>query len=271
MPAEERRRQIAALTAAEGRVSVAELAERFDVTAETIRRDLAALNDDGVVQRVHGGAVASQGYLTSEFPFAARFRSALDAKGAIARAAAEYFPTEPGSVIFLDSGTSISALAKVMAPTPAARTWAIVTNSLPTALELADAGIEVQLLGGTVRAIAQAVVGDTALRTLALLRADVAFIGTNALSVEHGLSTADAQEAAVKAAMVTNAQRVVVLCDSTKLGNDYLVSFARLDDVDVIITDTAAAPSLVADVMDHGVDVVIADSASAETRRGVDL
>lgn len=271
MHAEERRRQIAALTAAEGRVSVAKLAERFNVTAETIRRDLAALNDDGVVQRVHGGAVASQGYLTSEIPLAARLRSALDAKGAIARAAAQFLPTAPGSVIFLDSGTSISALAKVMARAPGSGAWSIVTNSLPTALELADAGVDVQLLGGTVRAIAQAVVGDTALRTLALLRADVAFIGTDALSVEHGLSTADAQEAAVKAAMVTNAQRVVVLCDSTKLGNDYLVSFAQLNDVDVVITDTGAAPSLANAVMEHGVDVVIANAASREARDDADL
>lgn len=259
MHAEERRRQIAALTAVEGRVSVAELAERFTVTAETIRRDLALLNDDGVVQRVHGGAVASQGYLTSEFPLEARLRSAQDAKEAIARAAAQFLPSEPGKSIFLDSGTSISSLAKLVAPLPAARSWSIVTNSLPTALELAEAGIDdVQLLGGTVRAIAQAVVGDTALRTLALLRADVAFIGTNALTVDHGLSTADAQEAAVKAAMVTNASRVVVLCDSTKLGNDYLVSFAPLDAVDVVVTDGGAPASMVAELTQHGIDVVIA-------------
>ncbi|MEH0146286.1 DeoR/GlpR family DNA-binding transcription regulator [Corynebacterium sp. Q4381] len=261
MQAEERRRQIAALTAVEGRVSVAELAERFDVTAETIRRDLAALNDEGVVQRVHGGAVASQGYMTSEFPLAARLRSALDAKEAIARAAAAFLPSEPGKSIFLDSGTTISALAQRIAFLPEASSWSIVTNSLPAALELAEAGVgDVQLLGGTVRAIAQAVVGDTALRTLALLRADVAFVGTNALTVDHGLSTADAHEAAVKAAMVTNARRVVVLCDSTKLGNDYLVSFAPLDAVDVVVTDWGAPQSLVADLERHGVNVVIADS-----------
>ena len=123
--------------------------------------------------------------------------------------------------------------------------------------DLASLGtINVQLLGGTVRAITQAVVGDTALRTLALLRADVAFIGTNALTIDHGLSTADAQEAAVKSAMVTNTRKVVVLCDSSKLGTDYLVSFAPLDSIDVVITDSDAPASYVDELMERGIQVI---------------
>ena len=259
MYAEERRRQIASQTAVEGRVNVTELASKFDVTAETIRRDLAALDNDGVVQRVHGGAVANQAFLTTEFPLDARYRSSTDAKQAIARAALQFLPDQPGGGIFLDSGTSINALANLAATQPNAKTWSIVTNSLPTALDLSTAGLDsVQLLGGTVRAITQAVVGDTALRTLALMRADVAFIGTNALTVDHGLSTADAQEAAVKSSMVTNARRVVVLCDSTKLGNDYLVSFAPLDAIDVVVTDASAPTSLVAELGERGIEVVLA-------------
>ena len=100
--------------------------------------------------------------------------------------------------------------------------------------------------------------GGTALRTLALMRAEVAFIGTNALTIDHGLSTADAQEAAVKSAMVTNARKVVVMCDSTKIGNDYLVSFAPLSAVDVVVTDAAAPATFVHDLRDHGIEVVIA-------------
>ena len=118
----------------------------------------------------------------------------------------------------------------------------------------------VQLLGGQVRSITQAVVGDTALRTLALMRADVAFMGTNALTLDHGLSTADSQEAAVKAAMVTNAHKVVVLCDATKLGNDYLVSFAAIDQIDVIITDAAAPEPFVEALREREIDVIIADA-----------
>lgn len=258
MYAEERRRQIASLTAVEGRVNVTELASRFDVTAETIRRDLAVLDREGVVHRVHGGAVATQSFQTAEFTLDARFRSAPTAKSAIARAALAFLPEKNGG-LFLDSGTTIGTLANLITEQPNARRLSAVTNSLPIALNLAHKGLlEVQLLGGSVRAITQAVVGDTALRTLALMRADVAFIGTNALTLDHGLSTADSQEAAIKTAMVTNAHKVVVLCDSTKIGNDYLVSFAAIEDIDVIITDSSAPESFIAALREREVDVIIA-------------
>ncbi|KXB55875.1 transcriptional regulator, DeoR family [Corynebacterium sp. CMW7794] len=259
MYAEERRRQIASLTAVEGRVNVTELSERFDVTAETIRRDLAVLDRDGVVHRVHGGAVASQSFQTAEFTLDARSRSASTAKSAIARAAVDYLP-QPGGSIFLDAGTTINALADLISVQPNAHSWSIVSNSLPIALSLASNGLsEVQLLGGTVRAITQAVVGDTALRTMALMRADVAFIGTNALTLDHGLSTADSQEAAMKSAFVTHAQKVVVLCDSTKLGNDYLVSFASIADLDVVITDSGAPQSFIDQLRDREVEVIVVE------------
>ena len=207
MHAEERRRQIASLTAVEGRVSVTDLAHRFDVTAETIRRDLAVLGREGIVHRVHGGAVASQSFLTAEMPLDARYRSASGAKSAIARAALAYLPEESSDGIFLDSGTTISCLARLLVDDPRARSWPIVTRSLPVALELSGEGLSnVQLLGGTVRSLSQAVVGDMPLRALALMSADVAFIGTNALTIDHGLSSADPQEAAVKAAMMTSAR-----------------------------------------------------------------
>lgn len=257
MYAEERRRQIASLTAVEGRVNVTELSERFDVTAETIRRDLAVLDREGVVHRVHGGAVASQSFQTAEFTLDTRQRSATGAKIAIARAALDQLPD--GGSIFLDAGTTTNALADLIGQRFSAGQFSIVSNSLPIALSLASNGVsDVQLLGGTVRAITQAVVGDTALRTMALMRADVAFIGTNALTIDHGLSTADSQEAAIKSAFVTNAHRVVVLCDSSKLGNDYLVSFASLDDIDVVITDAAAPESFIEALKEHGIDVIIA-------------
>lgn len=259
MYAEERRRQIASLTAVEGRVNVTELSERFDVTAETIRRDLAVLDRDGVVHRVHGGAVASQSFQTAEFTLDARSRSASTAKSAIARAAVDYLP-QPGGSIFLDAGTTINALADLISVQPNAHSWSIVSNSLPIALSLASNGLsDVQLLGGTVRAITQAVVGDTALRTMALMRADVAFIGTNALTLDHGLSTADSQEAAMKSAFVTHAHKVVVLCDSTKLGNDYLVSFASIADLDVVITDSGAPQSFIDQLRDREIEVVVVD------------
>ena len=98
---------------------------------------------------------------------------------------------------------------------------------------------------------------------MALLRADVAFIGTNALTIDHGLSTADSQEAAVKSAMVTNAQKVVVLCDSSKIGNDYLVSFAPLDAIDIVITDSDAPETFLEDLERNDIEVVLAPVTSS--------
>lgn len=258
MYADERRRQIASLTAVEGRVNVTALAERFDVTAETIRRDLAILDAEGTVHRVHGGAVASQNFQTQEMPVESRARSALAAKASIARAAVQFLPDTQGG-IFLDAGTTIATLADLISEQQAKMHWQIVTNCLPISLTLANAGMdEVQLLGGSVRAITQAVVGDNALRTLALMRADVAFIGTNALTLDHGLSTADSQEAAVKRAMIINARKTVVLCDSSKMGCDFLVSFASLDDIDVIITDSGISAVYLDALRDRGLEVIVA-------------
>lgn len=91
------------------------------------------------------------------------------------------------------------------------------------------------------------------------MRAEVAFIGTNALTLDHGLSTADSQEAAIKSAMITNAHKVVVLCDSTKMGTDYLVSFGTVADIDVLITDANAPESFVKALRERDVQVIIAN------------
>ncbi|QRP15369.1 DeoR/GlpR transcriptional regulator [Corynebacterium kroppenstedtii] len=258
MYAEERRRQIASLTAVEGRVSVTDLSERFSVTAETVRRDLAQLDREGAIHRVHGGAVASTNFQALELPIDSRARAASGAKAAIGRTAMDYLPPQ-GAGIFLDAGTTTAVLANHIADLSSGRGWPIVTNCLPIAMNLASRNLtDLQLLGGQIRAITQAVVGDTALRTLALMRADVAFIGTNALTIDHGLSTADPQEAAVKRAMITNANRVIAMCDSSKFGRDYLVSFAALSDIDVLITDSAAPESFLSQLREHEIDVVVA-------------
>ena len=257
MYAEERRSQIASLAAVEGRVSVTELSTRFNVTAETVRRDLAQLDSEGAVHRVHGGAVAATTFQTLEQDIDSRAKAASQAKAAIGRAAREFLP-ETGRAVFLDAGTTTAVLASYMADQAPERTWPIVPNCLPIAMNLARRNqLDIQLLGGQIRAITHAIVGDTALRTLALLKADVAFIGTNALSLDHGLSTADSQEAAVKRAMITNASQVVAMCDSSKFGRDYLVSFASLADIDVIITDAGAPAQFIDQLRAQDVEVVI--------------
>lgn len=243
MNSEERRRQIASLTAVNGRVTVVELAERFTVTPETIRRDLTVLDNDGALHRVHGGAVPTNAYQTHETPIELRSTTSTEAKVRIGRAAVDLLPHI--GTVFFDAGTTTAMLAHAIAEAGLPennpyRDLTVLTNYLPLAVRLSAAGLsDVQLIGGHIRPITQAVVGDIALRTIGVHRADIAFIGTNALSMDHGLSTADAEEAAVKRAMIANADRVVAMCDSTKFGRDYLVSFANVPEIDVVVTDSA--------------------------------
>lgn len=259
----ERRRQIASLAAVQGRVTVTELAERFKVTAETIRRDLAILDEEGGVFRVHGGAVPIQSFRSNPTTYESRAKASLEAKRAIARKAVTLLPN-PGSTLFLDGGTTTALMARTMAELPEPEgfytPFTIITNSLPIALTLSDSPLfDIQLLGGTVRPQSQAVVGDVATRTIGVLRADTAFVGTNALTLSHGLSTPDSQEGAVKRAMVTNAQRVIALCDSTKFGLDYLVSFASMEDLSTVVTDREATQDYVAALEASGITVAFAD------------
>ncbi|CAI37271.1 putative transcriptional regulator (DeoR family) [Corynebacterium jeikeium K411] len=267
MESAERRRQILSLTAIHGRVTVNELAEKFGVTAETIRRDLAILDDGGELFRVHGGAVPVQNFRTDFTTLATRSKAALGAKRAIAQAAVQLLPFS--GTVFIDAGTTTGVFAEAIAAANAANDpklmapkLNIVTNSLFIATTLAESPrFDVQLIGGHVRSASQAVVGDLATRALGVLHADVAFIGTNALTIEHGLSTPDAQEGAIKRAMVANSDSVVALCDSTKFGLDYLVSFASIEDIAAIVTDRNAPEPYVYELRHLGIKVTFAEDA----------
>jgi DeoR family transcriptional regulator, fructose operon transcriptional repressor len=130
---------------------------------------------------------------------------------------------------------------------------------VPIAARLATMpSISLQLLGGRIRGLTQAAVGEAVLWMLDTLRVDVAFIGTNAISVAHGLSTPDSEEAAVKRAMVRSAHYVVVVSDSSKIGREDLMSFAPIGRVDVLITDSELGDKDRAELGERGIDVVTA-------------
>lgn len=259
MYAEERQEAIAALVISRGRASVAELAQAYDVTTETVRRDLAALDRAGVVRRVHGGAVPVRALHLVEPGFGERESTRADYKDAIAAAATEFFPLSGASVLF-DAGTTTARIAALV---PTDRDLVVVTNSVPIAARLAAVpSVSLQLLGGRVRGNTQAAVGEQTLRVLDTLRVDIAFIGTNAISARHGLSTPDSEEAAVKRAMVRSANYVVVAADSTKVGREDFVSFAPISSVDTLITDAEITDADRRELTDHGVEVVTAGGPS---------
>lgn len=254
MYAEERQEAIATLVTQRGRVSVADLASTFDVTTETVRRDLDSLERAAVLRRVHGGAVPFAVGSGRERNLVERLGSHAEAKAAIARRALDLLPGDNGSVL-LDGGTTTQLLAALL---PHNAHLSVVTNSVPAAAVLAGvSGIRLDLLGGRVRGTTQACVGLTTASALELLRVDVAFIGTNGLSMEAGLTTPDPDEAAVKRAMVSAASRVVVLADSSKTQRDYLVRFADITQIDAIVTDSQIDQQLLGRLREAGVEVLL--------------
>ena len=252
---EERQQAIASLVMAKGRASVTELAQAYEVTTETVRRDLAVLDKAGIVRRVRGGAVPVRALHLVEPGVGECDVTRAEYKDAIAVAAAEFFPLSGASVL-LDAGTTTMRIA---AQVPTDRSLVVVTNSVPIAARLATMPtVSLQLLGGRVRGVTQAAVGEQALRVLDTLRVDIAFLGTNGISVRHGLSTPDSDEAAVKRAMVRAANYVVVAADSSKVGREDFVSFAPISCVDTLITDPEISAEASRELTEQGVEVICA-------------
>ncbi|MFI5486110.1 MULTISPECIES: DeoR/GlpR family DNA-binding transcription regulator [Micromonospora] len=251
MYAEERQQEIVRLARSNGRVDVATLADTLQVTAETIRRDLTTLERAGVLRRVHGGAIPME-RIGFEPALAARDSVLIEEKERIAKLALAEVPQE--GAIILDAGTTTARLAEAL---PTDRELTVVVNSPVLATVLGTRpNLNVLLLGGRLRGRTLATVDDWALRPLADLYVDVAFLGTNGCSVERGLTTPDPAEAAVKRAMISAARRVVLLADHTKIGNDYFARFGSLSDLDLLITDLGVDAELASEVEAAGVRVV---------------
>ncbi|GDY33290.1 DeoR/GlpR family DNA-binding transcription regulator [Gandjariella thermophila] len=253
MYAAERQQLLVQRARRDGRIDVSEISAELDVAPETIRRDLSALERRGLVRRVYGGAIAVE-RLDFEPGVAQRDQTHAAEKDRIARAALDLLP-DRGTVL-LDAGTTTGRLASLLPPE---RELVVVTNSLPVATTLAARGnIELHLLGGRVRPTTLAAVESWALQVLDGLTVDVAFLGTNGFSADKGCTTPDPAESAVKSAMVRAARNRVLLADHSKYGNDLFSRFARIADLDVIVTDDALNPAAVEELSANGTSVVTA-------------
>jgi len=253
MYAEERHQAIAELVAHRGRVAVTELASHFDVTTETVRRDLSQLERLKLLRRVHGGAVSMRSVTMLEAQLSDRDHENEAEKERIARAAIGLLP-EDGCTLLLDAGSTTARFASML---PATATWTVVTHAVPLAALLAPLPhVELHLLPGRVRTATQAAVGHATVEAIRGYRADLAFLGTNGITVRHGLSTPDPEEAATKRALVESAQRVVVLADASKVGLERTVRFAALEDVDVLVTDIGVDPADVTAFEAAGLEVI---------------
>lgn len=253
MYAPERHQEILTLARTAGRADVSELALVLAVTPETIRRDLSVLERQGLVRRVHGGAIPVE-RLGIEPGIADKEGLLAAEKLRIAKAALGEVPD--GGTIILDAGTTTVRLAEAL---PSDRELQVVTNSLPVATVLAGRPtVSLHLVGGSVRGRTLAATGPWAERALADVHADVVFLGANGITPERGVTTPDVAEAAVKRALLRAARRVVVLADHTKVGRSDFAKVAGLDEVDLLVTDSAIEPELLAELEAAGLAVLTA-------------
>ncbi|GAB3498983.1 DeoR/GlpR family DNA-binding transcription regulator [Amycolatopsis cihanbeyliensis] len=247
MYAEERQQVILERARAHGRVDVTALADEFTVTTETIRRDLTILERHGVLRRVHGGAIPVE-RLGFEPALATREGVMMTEKVRIAKAALAELPAE-GSIL-LDAGSTTARLADEL---PTDRELTVVTHSVNIALSLAARpNLTLMLVGGRLRSRTLATVDSWALQALDATFVDVAFIATNGISAERGLTTPDAAEAMIKRAAIASSRRCVLLADHTKVGNDCFTRFAELKDIDTFITDDDVDPATLEEIANAG-------------------
>jgi DeoR family transcriptional regulator, fructose operon transcriptional repressor len=249
----ERQHEIYLLALRNGSVEVADLANRFNVTTETIRRDLSELQAREQVRRVHGGAVLLE-RVNHEPRLAARDMQNATEKLRMAQAAIAEIPAT-GSVL-IDSGSTLQRLADVF---PSDRDVHVVTNSLVIAATLARRGISpLTMLGGDIRTNTLAAVDAFTVDMVRSLAVDVLFISCDGFSFRRGLTTPYRAEAMVKRAMIEAAQRVVAIVDFSKFGNGQLFAYADPDDIDMLITDDRADDDTIESLRAHDLDVRVA-------------
>ena len=249
MLTDERRAVILDRLRTQGRVLAADLTAELDVSSDTIRRDLRELDDAGLLRRVHGGALPRHG---DGAPFQSRAARAPAAKASIARRAAE--SVSDGQLVVLDGGTTTLEVARALRDDLRAR---VITTSPPIAIALADhPGLEVSVVGGTLRPNSLVTVGAAAVEAFRSIRADVVFLGVCGLHPEIGVTTSDLEERHVKAAMIEGAAEVVALADHDKLGTAMSVVVAPLSAVTRLVTDAEADDEALAPYRALGIEVL---------------
>jgi DeoR/GlpR family transcriptional regulator of sugar metabolism len=249
----ERQRRIETMLREQGRVEVLELARLLQVSEHTVRRDLLALQAQGVLQRTHGGAVSLD---TARLGLSSRAAVLPEAKAAVGRAAAAL--VEPGQTLVLDSGSTPLAMARALTVRP----LTVITSSLDVAAIFADdPQVQIALTGGTWQHENRALWGPAAVAMLAQCRADWAVPGACAIDATLGVSAPDEADAALKRAMIGCARRTMILGDHSKLGNVAAFHVANWSQVDTLLIDEAWPAGVAA-----GVPVRIASDRSGDGR-----
>ncbi len=245
-----RQQDITALLRESGRLTVEDLAARFAVTPQTIRRDLNELADARVISRVHGGAIIASG--VENLAYEARKQVAQNAKRLIGEAAAALIPDNTS--LFLNLGTTTEEVARAVATRAG---LLVVTNNMNVALELyRNTAIQVIVAGGTLRPSDGGIVGRLAADAFCQFKADIAVIGTSAIDSDGTLLDYDLREVQVSRAIIENARRVMLVTDSSKFSRRAPVRIARLEEIDILITDRLPSADLVTLCRNASVEVI---------------
>ncbi|MED4599224.1 DeoR/GlpR family DNA-binding transcription regulator [Paenibacillus validus] len=253
--ADERKDRILQLIETRDKISVPELVRQFNVSPATIRNDLRELEQLGLLRRIHGGAL-SMDVPTVGFEKGNEMKNQkfLNQKHSIAKKAMEFI--EDGDVIVLDAGTTSIELARLIHKRS---NITVVVNDLDIAecFEGVD-GIQVLVIGGIVRKKFHCTVGPFATKILNELIVDKVFLSTNSFSLEKGCTTPDVSQAEIKHTMAKIASKVIVLCDSSKIGANSFVQFVPITEIDVLITDHHIEEHILQKLEESGIEIIVA-------------
>ncbi len=249
---EERRRSILEVLQQEGRVVVTDLARQFRTSQITIRKDLEALDAQGLIQRTHGGALPIHAGALLDPTLREKEKLHRKEKMRIAIAAAKL--VEEGQSVLLDSGTTTTAIAAALKHFAK---LTVITNATNIAAELAGTNVEVILTGGTLRKNSFSLVGPLAEQTLRQLSADILFLGVDGFDTRAGLFTPNILEAQVNRIMVEISSRKIAVCDSSKFGRRSLCNIMPSSAVDQVITDKSIGKHELDVLRESGVKVTL--------------
>jgi len=258
MIAAERQQKIIERVVETGQVSISQICEWFDVSEMTARRDLRKLDQQGLLRRVHGGAISNLGR-SYEPPFSTRSIKNLKLKKQIGLKAAEIILD--GDSIALDVGTTT---LEVVYGLKERRDLTIVTSCLQIANAVVenlslDSNVRLIVTGGIVRPRELSMVGAIPEQVYSDLHVDKAFLGIGGISLQDGLTEFNLEDTRVKQILINSAQEVIVLADSSKFGQTTFGSVCQFEDVDKLVTDSGISAEYVDAFLDSGVEVLIAD------------
>lgn len=253
MTTQERKEYIIKLLDTQASVSVVQLSEMFKISEVSVRKLLAAMEQEGTVKRTWGGAVSAYGSL-NEFSHKEKEWKHTEEKLSIAYAAYECI--NDGDAVFLDCGTTTTQLARVI-KNGSKRNILIGTNAINIAMELSEAeDISVIVIGGTFRPRILSCVGAYAEEMMKTLFFDKGFISGNHITLERGFTTPDLQEARMKRLMMESCKEHFIALDYSKFGDDSLGLIAPIADLDGIVTDWRTSSELISQLREKGVKVV---------------